>query len=413
MNFSLLVKPASADCNLHCTYCFYLDRRFLYPESGRHRMSDEVLERMIAGYMQTRQQTYSFGWQGGEPTLMGAEFFKKVVLLQQRHGRPGAVVANGLQTNATLVTDDLATHLARYKFLVGVSVDGPEPVHDRYRTTVDGRGSHAAVLEGIETLRRHGVEHNILVLVSASNVERPREVYRYLVDMGVTYHQYIPCVEFDHSGALLPYSVSGEQWGRFLCGIFAEWAPTDTRKVSIRHFDSVLTMMVDGYPNVCHMGRNCCQYFVVEHNGDVYPCDFFVDADLKLGNIMTASWEDLAESPTFRDFGRQKSAWNSGCDECPYVEYCSGDCLKHRLYGSGDPSNLSLLCEGWKMFFSRSLPVFEGLAAEIRGERNHSAEEMRRRALATAATPYQRNSVGRNDACPCGSGRKYKHCCGR
>jgi uncharacterized protein len=409
-NFSLLVKPASADCNLHCTYCFYLDRKALYPEVSRHRMSDEVLEKMISSYMSTPQATYSFGWQGGEPTLMGVEFFRKVVRLQERYGRRGAVVANGLQTNATMITDELAQHLARYRFLVGASLDGPAGIHDRFRTTVGGRGSHKDVLAGIERLRRYGVEHNILVLVSASNVEEPRKVYRYLLDMGVHYHQYIPCVEFDETGQLAPYSITGEQWGRFLCGIFDEWSRSDVRKVSVRHFDSVMTMIVDGYPNVCHMGRNCCQYFVVEYNGDVYPCDFFVTRDLRLGNVMSDDWESLRNSPLYREFGARKTAWNPGCNECPHLSYCSGDCLKHRVYGNGDPSNMSVLCDGWKIFFDRSIPTFEHLAGEIKQERVRAAAVAGARVpVATAAG----RAPGRNELCPCGSGRKYKYCCGR
>jgi len=405
MTFSLLVKPASADCNLQCSYCFYLDRKSLYPGSARHRMSDEVLDRMIGGYMATRQPAYSFGWQGGEPTLMGPGFFRRVTALQQKHGRAGAVVANGLQTNATLIDDELAEHLARYRFLVGVSLDGPEPIHDRYRVTVDGRGSHARVLQGLETLRRHGVEFNVLVLVTRANAERPAEIYRYLLDLGVTFHQYIPCVEVDEAGHPQPYSVDGRLWGEFLCGVFDEWARGDVRRVSVRHFDSVLSMLVDGTYGVCHMGTSCCQYFVVEHNGDVYPCDFYVTRALRLGNVMSDGWESLAASPAYRAFGAQKRQWGAGCEACPFLRLCAGDCLKHRLH-AGHPSNTSLLCEGWKHFYGRTLPAFEALACGIRRDR---AAARRGSAVAPAAS----GPVGRNDLCPCGSGRKHKHCCGR
>ncbi len=406
MTFSLLVKPASADCNLRCTYCFYLPKRSLYAQTPRPRMSDEVLEHMIRSYMATTQPTYSFGWQGGEPTLMGAAFFRRVTELQQEHGRPGTVVANGLQTNATLIDDQFAEHLARYRFLVGVSIDGPAHLHDLHRLTIDGRGSHARVLQGLETLRRAKVEFNVLVLVNRQNAAKPGDIYRYLLDLGVTFHQYIPCVEHDGTGALRPYSIDGAAWGDFLCGIFDEWVKGDVRRVSVRHFDSVLTMLVAGTPNVCHMGADCRQYFVVEHNGDVYPCDFFVEPRLKLGNIMSDSWESLAASPAYRQFGLQKREWNPECDSCPYLRLCAGDCLKHRLYGNGDPSNMSLLCEGWKRFYGKTLPVFEALASEIRRDRA-AVEQRRLRALAAAGP------VGRNEPCPCGSGRKYKHCCGR
>jgi uncharacterized protein len=369
-------------------------------------MSDEVLEQMIRGYMSTPQPAWSFGWQGGEPTLMGVPFFRRVTELQERHGRPGASVSNGLQTNATLVDDELAEHLAKYRFLVGVSIDGPAALHDVHRRTIDGRGSHQRVLRGLETLRRHGVEFNVLVLVNRANAERPADVYRYLRDLGVRYHQYIPCVEVDAAGRPQPYSVDGPSWGSFLCGIFEEWTRGDVRTVSVRQFDSVLAMLVDGLPNVCTMGTDCRQYFVVEHNGDVYPCDFFVTRELRLGNVMSDSWEDLGRSPVYAAFGEQKKLWSAECAPCPWLRVCAGDCLKHRLAGSGDPRNISLLCEGWKQFYARSMPVFEALAAGIRRDRE---EARRRQAVAVPA----RGATGRNDPCPCGSGRKYKHCCGK
>jgi len=403
--FSLLIKPASADCNLRCAYCFYLDRKELYPQTSRHRMSDEVLERMISTYMATDQPAYSFGWQGGEPTLMGESFFRRLTELQKEHGKPGSVVANGLQTNATLITDDMAEHLGRYHFLIGVSLDGPEEIHDRYRRTIDGRGSHRQVLQGIERLRRNRVEYNILTLVSAANVEEPARVYRYLMERGEMYHQYIPCVEFDDDGSPLPYTISGEQWGRFLCGIFDQWRASDTARVSIRLFDSILALMVDGQPNVCSMRTNCCQYFVVEHNGDVYPCDFFVQKDLYLGNVMTHSWDELMRSPVYRAFGERKRRWNRRCDSCPYLAFCAGDCQKQRYYGSEDPGQASHLCAGWRMFYEKTLPEFERLAARVRS--------MRARSARSPGRDGARTEPGRNDPCFCGSGKKYKHCHGR
>jgi uncharacterized protein len=371
-------------------------------------MSAEVLERMIASYMATEQPQYIFGWQGGEPTLMGVDFFRLVTALQLEYAPPGAVVSNGLQTNATLIDDDLARHLAAYNFLVGVSIDGPPELHDRWRTTPAGHGSHAAVLRGIECLKRHGVAYNALVLVSSANVSRPRQVYSYLSDLGILYHQYIPCVEFDRDGNPLPWTITGEQWGDFMCGIFDEWFPGDTRRVSVRLFDSILALMVDQVRNVCHLHRNCCQYFVVEYNGDVYPCDFFVEESLKLGNIMTASWGEMQDSPAYGEFGRRKAMWNNACAQCRLLHFCAGDCLKHRLRGSAGPRTLSWLCDGWKKFYAHTLPAFERLAKEIREER--AREEIARRESVRAEA--QRRNIRRNDPCPCGSGRKYKHCCG-
>ena len=370
-------------------------------------MSDEVLERMIESYMATTQPTHSFGWQGGEPTLMGNDFFEKIVSFQKKHGKRGAVVGNGLQTNATLINDELAKHLGRYNFLVGASLDGPEEIHDSYRKTVDGRGSHSEVLRGIESLKKHGVEYNILVLVSSANVENPAEVYRYLLQLGETYHQYIPCVEFNGAGEPLTHTVSARQWGNFLCGIFDEWRKKDTYKVSIRLFDSILTYMVDGVVNVCSMDTNCCQYFVVEYNGDVYPCDFFVQRGLKLGNVMEESWQDLINSPVYEKFGAKKTAWNSNCIGCAYVKFCAGDCQKQRYYGKEDSRQLSFLCEGWKQFYEKALPHFEKLALEIKSRRPKT------KPTDQTTLPVPEKLPGRNDPCYCGSGQKYKRCHGR
>ena len=367
--FSLLIKPAGADCNLRCTYCFYLEKCSLYPGTKKHRMPDSVLEKLIQKYMATPQPIYSFGWQGGEPVLMGLDFFQKVTELQKSYGETGAVVSNGIQTNAILIDDDLAEHLARYRFLVGVSLDGPSDIHDRFRRTGSGRPSHSAVLKGIDTLKRHNVEFNILVLVSQANVHRARDVYRYLVDKGFFYHQYIPCVEFDNKGKLLSFAISGPEWGNFLCGIFDQWYPGDVHNVSIRHFDSLLNKMVDSSVTVCSLGDNCCQYFVVEHNGDIYPCDFFVQKDLKLGNVMKNTWSQALNSPVYREFGARKALWNKVCGNCEFLVLCCGDCLKHRMYGNHPANNLSRLCSGWKHFLKHSKSAFKALAKIIQDER--------------------------------------------
>jgi len=407
--FSLLIKPASADCNLNCEYCFYLEKCNLYPDTARHRMTEPVLEQMVKSYMASAQPTYSFGWQGGEPTLMGLDFFKKVVQLQQKHGRSGVSVANGLQTNATLIDDAMAEHFGQFKFLLGCSLDGPAAIHDRYRLNSAGKPSHASVLRGLEILKKHQVEFNILVLVSQANIKEAKAVYRYLVENGYYYQQYIPCVEFDKNGKALPFAINGPEWGDFLCELFDEWYP-DRYQVSIRHFDSLLFKLVDGVSNVCVLGRNCCQYFVVEYNGDIYPCDFFVEESLKLGNVLNTSWESAIKDKRYTSFGAQKTMWHSSCDDCSCLELCNGDCLKHRTYAHQSPKNLSYLCQGWKIFNRHSQEKFEDLATEIRMKRRQETLQMKGK-----SRPAKRNpgSVGRNDPCPCGSGRKFKKCCGK
>jgi len=406
--FSLLIKPASADCNLNCTYCFYLGHSALYPETKVHRMSDKVLEKLISSYLATDQPQYSFGWQGGEPTLMGLDFFKRVVDLQQKYGHSGSSVANGLQTNTILINDELAQHLAEYKFLVGASLDGPAYIHDHYRAYKDGRGSHADVMRSIECLKRNHVEFNILTLINNTNVRKPKEIYQYLCDSGFLYHQYIECVEFDPKGTALPFSINGEEWGNFLCEIFDEWIKHDTRRVSIRLFDSILVYMVDGIRNVCNIGKDCCQYLAVEYNGDVYPCDFFITQDLKIGNITGGTWEDFLNSPVYRKFGRQKAQLHKQCLACEYMEYCLGDCLKNRFYGKHDPHQISRLCEGWKMFYNHTLPEFKKLAAQIRLEQ----QQTKAKTDTSVQQDIQSGKTGRNAPCPCGSGLKYKKCCG-
>ena len=371
--FSLLIKPASADCNLRCAYCFYLEKGALYPETQNHRMSDEVLEALVRSYMATNQPVYSFGWQGGEPTLMGAEFFRRVTDLERKYGGPGSRVANGLQTNGTLIDDELAGHLARYKFLLGVSIDGDRDIHDRYRRgggpNAGAGGSYDRVLEGIECLRRHSVEFNGLVLVSRANVEAPERVYEHLESLGIRYQQYIPCVESAPDGSPLPWSITGKEWGEFLVRLFDRWYPRDVPRISLRNFDAVVNRLAGHPAGVCSMGRSCSDYFVVEHNGDVYPCDFFVDSELRLGNILSDSLSGLRSSPRYRSFARRKSEYPSECGRCEYLHLCAGDCLKHRpgMGVPGEGRKVSVLCEGWKRFYGACLPRFEKLAEGLRG----------------------------------------------
>ena len=397
--FSLLIKPASADCNLRCRYCFYIDHLLEHLE--RPRMSTEVLEQMIHSYMDTDQNNnYSFGWQGGEPTLMGLDFFKKVVDLQLKYAQPNAVISNGLQTNGTLITDEIAKFFNEFKFLIGVSLDGPADIHDYYRRTVGGTKTHSLVLKGIEKLNKHNVEFNILVLVNDQSIQNAKRIYHYLVDNGFYYHQYIPCVEYEQNGSITNYSITGAQWGSFLLDIFDEWSREDINKVSIRHFDSIIEFLVTGNYNICYMNNNCCQYFVIEFDGGVYPCDFFVRDDLLLGNVMTGNWEDFLNSPKYQKFGAQKALWNTDCDKCTYLEYCHGDCLKIRNPYHRNPKMLSDLCKGWKKFYTLTLPKFKTISNMIKqGKREFNPNLLNTK------------RIGRNELCPCGSGKKYKNCC--
>jgi uncharacterized protein len=373
MYYSLLIKPASADCNLRCPYCFYLDRAGLYPETEVHRMPDEVLARVVRSYLETEQPVYSFVWQGGEPLLMGGAFFERVTDLQMAYARRGANVSNAVQTNGTLVTDRLARQFRSCRFLTGVSLDGPEALHDAARVDLAGRGSHSSVLEGIACLKRNGADFNLLALVSKHTVEHPVEIYDYLVDgVGASFVQFIECVELDGQGRAAPYCVAPDEWGRFLCAVFDRWYARDTRKVSVRLFDTILAKLVTGRDICCTAGLDCRQYFVVEYTGDVYPCDFHVMPELRLGNVLSTTWDEMARSDTFQAFGERKRLTHAACPTCEYFSLCAGDCPKNRVgHSAGSASKLSYLCAGWKTFYAHTLPRFEELATRIRKEGRH------------------------------------------
>ncbi|MCF6176229.1 MAG: anaerobic sulfatase maturase [Victivallaceae bacterium] len=408
--FSLLVKPASFGCNLRCTYCFYLVKEQLY--AGQHTMTDAILEQMISSFMAVPMPNYSFGWQGGEPTIMGLDFYKRAIKLMQQYGRSGKAVSNGLQTNGTLLDDEWGKFLHQYNFLVGISIDGPEKIHNLNRFTINGDGSHQAVMNGLNVLKRHNVEHNVLTLVSSANAEHPLEIYDYLKTLGLNYHQYIECIEFDSNNELMPFAVKPEQWGEFLCQIFDEWYKNDHRTVSVRLFDSILVRMVDNNPNVCAMAEDCRQYFVVENNGDVYPCDFFVSPEMKLGNILGDDWKSLYESQLYKDFGARKAQRHDKCAQCQYLMLCNGCCPKNRPGRGSIPGQLSALCSGWEIFYQHTLPRFKILADQIRRERQEfQQQEMQRRAMAAAS--QQQPHPSRNAPCSCGSGKKFKQCCGK
>ena len=355
--------------------------------------------------MKTPQQQFTFGWQGGEPTLMGVEFFKKAVELQKQYAPKNAVIANGLQTNGLLIDDDFCKLFCDYRFLIGVSIDGPKHIHDKYRLDTRGAGSHEKVMQGVSKMQTSGVECNALVLVSKSNVLHAREVFRFLCDKGMFFQQYIPCVECDESGNPLPFSITGDEWGQFLCELYDIWKTVNPKQVSIRNFDAVMSSLFDGSVTVCPMGTDCRQYFVVEHNGDVYPCDFFVSHEWRLGNIDSNSWESMQASELYKTFGTKKTAYQSSCNSCKYLKLCYGDCQKHRIQ-----NNLSTLCSGLKMFYEHTIPGLQALVDGVKKERARSEKIQQANEQRVSSKDKK---IGRNSPCPCGSGKKYKKCCGK
>jgi len=349
---SVLVKPVSADCNLACEYCFYSSKAALYPETRRHRMSDRVLRELIAQLMSLLLDHASFCWQGGEPTLAGVDFYRKVVKYQSLFGISGQTVENSLQTNGTLIDEEWAKFLSRYKFLVGVSLDGPESLHNYYRKDHAGGGSYDRVMDGIKWLRRYDVNFNILVLLNKKNIKHPKKLYRFLVEQGFRYLQFIPCVERNsENGGLAEYSISPQQYGRFLCEVFDEWTRDGIPQIYIRDFEDILFVYVTGETSSCMFGWECGKYVVVEYNGDVYPCDFFVEPRWFLGNLMEKPLEEIIASEKFLEFKKRKSKFARKCEGCPWLQYCRGGCPKHWIVVNSDHN---YFCSAYKMFFEHA-----------------------------------------------------------
>ncbi|MHB0857272.1 MAG: anaerobic sulfatase maturase [Anaerolineae bacterium] len=392
---SLLVKPVSGDCNLHCDYCFYHERPTdPYADRGRHIMRADVLDALIRQGMALERGHAAFGWQGGEPTLAGLDFFRQVVALQQHYGAKGQAVSNGLQTNGLLLNAEWAGFLRSYQFLLGVSLDGPASYHDRYRHYLNGEPTHARVMRTLRLLQRHEVAFNVLAVVNRVTADHGAEIYEHMLENDLRYLQFIPCVERAPDGSLAPFSVGPEQYGDFLCAVFDRWYNGGRPEASVRDFESILSVCLGREPTMCCYQETCGDYLVVEHNGDVYPCDFFVEERYRVGNLLATPLESLFASEAVRAFAAHKAEPRSACAACPWLAYCHQGCP--RMVNVLDSEGF-YLCRATRRFLAHSLPRFHELAARIDGVP----------AAASADRP------GRNDPCPCGSGKKYKQCCGR
>jgi len=367
--FTLLIKPSGSDCNVDCKYCFYKCRA---PEVGRgkQRMSEEVLERLVKDYMELRFPLAGFAWQGGEPTLMGLDFYKKVVELQKKYGVSGQEVGNSLQTNAILLNEKWCRFLSENKFLVGVSIDGPKEFHDFYRLDHSGAGTFDRVMRAIDNCKRHNVEFNTLTLLNDRNADHPDEVFDFLIELGVKFVQFIPCVEVDpETGEIADFSITPKQYGDFLCRLFDRWYAYGPRKLSIRDFDSVLSYYVTGRHSICTFDRQCSQYIVIEHNGDAFCCDFFVEPKWRLGNIFETPIEKLAVSSKKRTFAQAKKNLCNKCLVCRHLAVCRGGCMKDRApFDKENYGRESYFCEAYKQFFDYAIPRFMQIAAEINAE---------------------------------------------
>ncbi len=351
---SLLIKPASAVCNLDCTYCFYLDREAdPYQALPARRMTTDTLERLVDTYLFYSYPESILAFQGGEPTLAGLPFYEKLVEFEKRFGRNGQSVSNAIQTNGILLDKNWCELFREYQWLVGLSLDGPEEVNDRYRVHKDGRATWKRVIQSVELLQQNRVEFNILCVLSQANVDRPRDLYRYFRGLGIDHMQFIPLAEFDREGKPLPYTISAEQYGRFLCEVFDEWWP-ERRKARVRFFDNLAEALAGQKPGTCTMHETCDSYVVVEYNGDVYPCDFFVETSWKLGNITLDSWPEIARRTKRYSFASKKTLAHPECQVCEWQSICHGGCPKLRHGPHGRFEDLDYFCAAYKMIYARA-----------------------------------------------------------
>jgi len=364
-DFQLLIKPVSADCNQACRYCFYRRAGALYADRPVRRMSHHTLEMLVRRYLKLGMAQSVFSWQGGEPTLAGLDFYRAAVQLMQLHGRGGQSVSNALQTNGLLLDDDWCRFLRQYRFLVGLSLDGPAEIHDKYRLRGDHQGTHAEALRALKRLQEHEVPFNVLAVVTSASASQAKRVYNWLREQGVTHMQFIPCIEAEADGQPSPFSVSSEAFGEFLCELFDAWLPDARNGVSERLFDSLVQRELTGRSGMCILDGACGGYLVVEHNGDAYPCDFFVEDAWRLGNIEKTPLETLMQRGRMRQF-RALRGLPETCESCRWKELCRGGCLKDRSRYGGRFDRPTTLCLAYERFFEHAMASIRSLAREIR-----------------------------------------------
>ena len=423
--FHLLAKPTGAICNLDCAYCFFLDKEVFYPGS-KFRMSDEVLEQYIRQLIESHwTDQVSIAWQGGEPTLMGLDFYRRAVALAAEYRRPGMTFLHTMQTNGTLLNEAWAEFFKEHNFLIGLSIDGPRELHDIYRVDKGGQPTFDKVMRGLRVLQKHGVEYNLLTTVNRVNADYPLEVYRFLRDeAGTDWMQFIPVVERINENGLTLYqegttvserSVLPEQFGHFLATIFDEWVRHDVGRIYVQTIEAAMRNWM-GLPTsgMCVFNETCGQGLAIEHNGDLYACDHFVEPNYLLGNIQKEHMIELVASEQQLIFGADKrDTLPQYCLDCDVRFACHGECPKNRFLTTpdGEPG-LNYLCAGFKHFFHH-IDQPAKIIAGLLGRGRPAAEVMQILAAEEAKLTAALAQVGRNDPCPCGSGRKVKQCHGR
>ena len=397
--FHILTKPVGPICNLDCKYCFYLEKEALYPGENQWRMSDAVLEEYIRQYIRSQPgPEINFAWQGGEPTLLGVDFFRKAVALQKKCAG-NKIISNAIQTNGTLLDDEWCEFLAANNFLVGLSIDGPAEMHDAYRVDKRQQPTFDKVMRGLELLKKHRVEFNTLTVVNRLNSQSPLEVYRFLKSIGSQYLQFIPLVERaavgdskaagftlaepplprqETASPVTPWSVEAEQYGKFLCAIFDEWVRHDVGTTFVQLFDTALGNWMGLGSSLCVFAEKCGAALAIEHNGDVYSCDHYVYPRYKLGNVMNRSLGAMVNSPSQIKFGNDKSnSLPKYCRKCEVRFACNGECPKHRFIQTPDgESGLNYLCAAYKKFFNHIDPHMKAMEKLLRNNRE-AAEIMK------------------------------------
>jgi uncharacterized protein len=369
--FQVFVKPGGAACNLACRYCYYLGKGVSVPGGGPARLPDDLLEDYVAQHIAASpDEIIRFSWHGGEPTVLGVDYFRKIVEIQRRVCPAGRTIANGMQTNGTLLDEEWGRFLAAEGFSVGISLDGPRELHDRYRLTRDGTPSFDATMRGYEILRRHLVPTDILCVVSAANVAHPAEVYGFFREIGASYVTFLPLVEPRPAaqGGVSPDTVPAEAWGDFLCAVFDEWVSGDIGRIKIQIVEEAARTAFGQEHSLCIFRPVCGDIPVLERNGDFYSCDHFVDKAHWVGNIHETPLVELLESPAQRAFGLAKlENLPRVCRACEVLMMCNGECPKNRFAHApdGEPG-LNYLCAGYKKFFLRVRPFVAEVAAEWR-----------------------------------------------
>ena len=419
--FHVMTKPRGAICNLDCKYCYFLSKEFLYPDS-KFRMSESLLEEYTRQYIEAQQVSeVTFAWQGGEPTLMGLDFFKQAVAYQQKYCKPGMRIYNALQTNGTTLNDDWAEFFAQHDFLIGLSVDGPPHLHDCYRVDKGGRPTFDKVMAGLSVLKKHGAEFNILCTLHAANAPHPLDVYRFFRDeLESKFIQFIPIVERDNQtgyqegDTVTDRSITATQYGQFLTTVFDEWVRRDVGRVYVQIFDVALGVWTGQRAGLCIFAQTCGDAMALEHNGDLYACDHYVEPHYKIGNIAQTPIIELVASDKQRRFGRDKhDSLPQYCLDCEVRFMCNGGCPKNRFLKTPDgQEGLNYLCAGYRAFFNYIDRPMRWMAAELRAQRA-PANIMAYLAGKEKEINQQFANVGRNAPCPCGSGRKFKQCHGR